>query len=904
MKPTLPILFALLASSVLAADFHVATGGKDSNPGTREQPFATLERARDAARHSKNATVSLAAGTYRLTKTFELNEQDSGTTYRAAPGADVRLSGGVTIPNSAVKPVSDQATLARLVPEAKGKVMEIDLRQLGIGDFGEIGPRGFRRPYVPAPLELIVDGEPLALAQWPNRGQPGEPIGKVVDKGSVPRSGEKPVRGGTFMLATGRPARWAQAKDIWITGLFENGYADNTVRVKSIDLDKQTLTTVQPHMYGFSSGRPWNRWTALNLIEEIDIPGEFAADKASGKLYFLPPAGSDPAKAELMVTMLEEPMVAIEGATGVVVDGITFENARGMGIYIERGSNTRIQNCTLRNLGMVAVCIGRGVSPDPDYRHAFTGTPVSRQLGSWHEHIYDNTTFNRQAGTGHGVVNCHIYNIGEGAISLGGGDRKSLTPAGNFVENCDIHHFNRWDRTYRGAVNIDGVGNRVTHCEIHQAPALAIYLHGNEHVIEYNNIHHVMLEGDDMAAFYMGRDPTERGNVIRYNYWHHLAPAHTTWCLYFDDSGGDASQVVGNVFYRAGNRSTVFIPGGSDFTITNNLFIDCRKAVEPTGFRGDMIPIFQQRIAAVNHDKAPWAQRYPEFVDYWKKPRPHANTVKDNWVTNDKDPRFVDGVKGNFALKPGADTGIAGFVPIPFEKIGRRSPRVAAQPRATTPEVKTPAGDQQLGLTTGGSGVWKFYPAANPDPALPRVLLIGDSICNGYRGGVAAALKGKATVDVWLTPVAENDPGLHGNLKKVLQQGPYAVVHFNIGLHGWPKGRIPDGQYEPLMLKYVDVLRQHAPAAKIIWASSTPITVKGKPAELDPENNPTITTRNASAARIMRESGIAVNDLYNLVENKRAKLAAGDRFHWKAPAYQLMGRQIVESIKRDLPAKP
>ncbi|HEX7262193.1 MAG TPA: SGNH/GDSL hydrolase family protein, partial [Luteolibacter sp.] len=214
------------------------------------------------------------------------------------------------------------------------------------------------------------------------------------------------------------------------------------------------------------------------------------------------------------------------------------------------------------------------------------------------------------------------------------------------------------------------------------------------------------------------------------------------------------------------------------------------------------------------------------------------------------------------------------------------------------------ASDQKLGLTTGGNGMWKFYPAADRDPVLPRVLLIGDSICNGYRAAVIRDLKGKAAVDVWLTPVAENDPGLPGDLEKVIKQGPYAVVHFNIGLHGWPKGQIPDGQYEPLMRKYVESLRKHAPDTKFIWASSTPITVKGKPAELDPENNPTMTGRNAAAAKIMRESGIAVNDLYSLVVDKRAQLAAGDRFHWQPGGSELMAKQIVEFITKALPAKP
>ncbi|MCX6997117.1 MAG: right-handed parallel beta-helix repeat-containing protein [Kiritimatiellaeota bacterium] len=661
------------ARTSAAREFHVAPGGSDADPGTKDKPFATLERARDAARQAKGSTVVLAQGAYRLTNTFALDERDSGTTYT---GKGARVTGSIALPNSVVKPVTDKAILERLLPEVHGEVMEIDLRALGITDFGDIGPRGFRRPYIPAPLEFFVDDEPLRMAQWPNPGQPGVPIGNVLDKGPVTRNGEKPTRGGTFGFNSERPSRWTKADDVWITGYFENGYADNTVKVKSFDLEKKTLTTVHPHMYGFASRAPWNRWVALNLLEEIDQPGEFMADKKTGKLYFLPPAGKEIAKCRLEASVMKAPLIAIEGAADVVFDNVNIECSRGMGVYIERGASNRIRNATLRNLGMVAVCIGKGVSPDPDYRHAFTGTPISRALGSWHEHIYDNPALDREAGIGHGIVNCKIYNIGAGAISLGGGDRLKLVPAGNFVENCEIHHFNRWDRTYKGAVNLDGVGNRVAHCKIHEAPALALYLHGNEHVIEFNEITRVMLEGDDMGALYMGRDPTERGNVIRYNYWHNLAPNNATWCLYFDDSGGDGTKIHGNVFFKAGSRGTVVVAGGSDFVITNNIFVDSKmhpRARHPIHweiFRRKSGGLFTRRMALVKYNQPPWSERYPEFAGYLAAKRPRNNVLEKNLVTKQDDPRFVDGPRGNFALKPAADTGIEGFEPIPFERIG------------------------------------------------------------------------------------------------------------------------------------------------------------------------------------------------------------------------------------------
>ena len=724
------VLGAVIAVNAQTLEFHVSTSGNDAANGTRQNPFATLERARDAVRATRTekpapmrplmsprardavrairvekkvngpVTIWLAAGTYRRTNTFALDDRDSATTYRAAPGAEVRIAGSIGIPNNALKPVTDPEVLSRLLPEVRGRVLEADLHALGVSNFGEIGPRGFRRPYIAAPLELFIDDEALTVAQWPNPGEPGVPIGNVLDKGSITRKGDKPDRGGTFQFETDRPLRWKQAGDVWISGLFENGYADSTVKVKAFDFEKHTITTLQPHMYGFSSGKPWNCWVAQNLLEEIDVPGEFVADRQSGKLYFLPPAGKVMDKARLDVSMLDEPLVAIEGARNVAFQDVTLECSRGMGVYIERGSDNRIQNCTLRNLGIVAACIGKGVTPDPLYRHdGYTGQPLSRALGSWHEHLYENTTYNREAGTGQGIVNCDIYNIGQGGVSLGGGDRITLTPAGNFVENCRIHDFNRWGRTYKGAINIDGVGNRIAHNLIYNAPGVAIYLHGNDHVIEYNDIHDVMLDGDDQGAFYMGRDPSERGNIIRYNYWHDIGfgpSAHQTFSLYFDDAGGDGAKIHGNVFYKAGKQTAIFMNSGSDIIITNNIFVDCASVIRLNG-RSVWLERegrFEQRLKAVHYNESPWRDHYPGFANYLeeraKMPRgdllggnlfvrcgqiifknryPECVELKANRETND-DPGFVDMAKGDFRMKRGKDPGIKGFAPIPFDKIG------------------------------------------------------------------------------------------------------------------------------------------------------------------------------------------------------------------------------------------
>ena len=92
------VLIMILNVSLHAAEFYVSPDGNDANAGTQERPFQTVVRARDAMRRSrptgdKAAVIILRGGTYRLAKTFELDERDSHTMYRGATGEDVRIGG-------------------------------------------------------------------------------------------------------------------------------------------------------------------------------------------------------------------------------------------------------------------------------------------------------------------------------------------------------------------------------------------------------------------------------------------------------------------------------------------------------------------------------------------------------------------------------------------------------------------------------------------------------------------------------------------------------------------------------------------------------------------------------------------------------------------------------------------
>jgi lysophospholipase L1-like esterase len=197
-------------------------------------------------------------------------------------------------------------------------------------------------------------------------------------------------------------------------------------------------------------------------------------------------------------------------------------------------------------------------------------------------------------------------------------------------------------------------------------------------------------------------------------------------------------------------------------------------------------------------------------------------------------------------------------------------------------------------LQADGPG-WRLQKAKIENPALPRILLMGDSILNGYLPAVTKALAGKAYIDAWVTPTSQGDKSLPRQIQEVLAQGPYEVIHFNLGLHGWQKGRIPEGEYEPLTHRMVQAFREHAPKAKLIWASTTPVTKQDHPGELEPEINPVIVEHNRMAAKVMKEEGVPIDDLGALMM-PHLDLARGDRFHWKPEGTALLAEQVSKTL--------
>lgn len=173
----------------------------------------------------------------------------------------------------------------------------------------------------------------------------------------------------------------------------------------------------------------------------------------------------------------------------------------------------------------------------------------------------------------------------------------------------------------------------------------------------------------------------------------------------------------------------------------------------------------------------------------------------------------------------------------------------------------------------------------------PRVLLIGDSITRAYYKTVEDKLKGKAVVCRLTTSKSLGDPGLLDEVKLVLGQATFDVVHFNNGMHGW--GYTED-EYAKAVPELVAAIRKGAPGAKLVWASTTPVRVSGKVDQLDPKTD-RVKARNTSAAGVMAKEKIPTDDLFALVVEK-PDWFSNDGIHLNAKGSTAMGERVAAQV--------
>lgn len=613
------------------AAFFVAPNGSDSNPGTEQKPFQTLEAARDAVRTLKGKSglpedgvkVYLREGEYSLEKSFRLGPEDSGEkdkpiVYSAFPGEKVQILGGVSLPGDQFKVVTDESVRSRLQESARDSVVQIDLKEMGITDYGEIRQGGFGPTFenIVNP-ELFFNDEAQDLSRYPNEGFVR--TGKITVKGGNPR-GDEPAppdaskieeefkKGHTFKYSDPRPGQWVNTGDIWMYGYFFWDWADGNLNIENINKDTQEISTKRASWYGIRSNQ---RYFYYNILEETDQPGEWYLDRITGMLYFYPP--SDVNKADIKLSLMDQPLFLLENTSYISLENLDMGNTRGTAVQILDGSYNTIEGSTIHHTGGFGVTIG------------------DRNTGT-------------RGGHHNGVLSSDIFETGIGGIYLAGGDRHTLTPGDNYVQNNDMHSFSRIKRTYSPAVQLAGVGNRVMNNYMHDAPHQAIAISGNNHIIEYNEIYNVLTETGDSGAIYMGRDWSEQGNVIRYNYLHKLQNevAHDQVGIYLDDMAS-GTEIYGNLLvdvYRP-----ILIGGGRNNTVQGNAILNSQLSIwiddralgwaSATAKPGGLM---YQKLQALPYQQPPWSTQYPHLVSILddQPAVPKYNKVTDNLIYDTK----------------------------------------------------------------------------------------------------------------------------------------------------------------------------------------------------------------------------------------------------------------------------
>ena len=726
------------------AAYHVAADGNDANPGTLSQPFATIGRARDVLADvyanglepEGGVTVWIRGGRYPLAESVVFGSEHAGTaaapiTYRAYPGEEVRLTGGSRLEAAWFTPVTDADPVwARLDPAAQGQVVKADLAANGIADFGTLLRRGFGKDGVLGALELFVDNQPQQLARWPN----GEEFARLATA----------VSSTQFTYSGTRPERWTQAEAPWAHGYWYHMWADEHLAISGINTATKTVALDGTHVYGTKANQPYYFY---NLLEEIDVPGEWYLNRATGILYYWPVAAL--AEAEIEVSLVEEPLFRIAGASHLRFADLVFECTRGELVRVDSGTGNRIERCVLRNCGTNAAIV---------------------------------------AGAENGLDDCRVYQTGAGGAKLNGGNRNTLADARNFVTNSDIHHFGRWCWTYAPAVRPTGCGFIVENNHIWHAPHTAILFGGNRTSVKRNLIHDVCRFSSDAGAIYTGRDWGGRGSEVSYNFVHDISSAfegHGVHGIYLDDVVSGLT-VHGNILYEITGHA-IQHGGGRDNILTNNVMKNCGDGVAAdsrgTGWAYNNINArakdswdLLHKLRLLDYRSATWTAAYPECAaipdDYdqayskangWLTPggsvlarNVHCNLANGLQYTHDNafsyyatvadnlqvcSPLFVDEANLNMALA--ADSPallVPGFENIAFGDIGPQR-QIEVQGDGTV----IANGD----TTPDSADGTDFGPAAVGDPATVRTFAVRNP------GDALLCLTGTPVVEVSGTHAAD-----------------------------------------------------------------------------------------------------------------------------------------------------
>ncbi len=624
---SLPGVFA--AEETAGEVIYVAVGGSDSAAGTIEAPLGTLAGAQKRVRELKAQGITVAevvfrGGDYRINKA-QFTEDDSGTeatpiVYRAYEGETVNFKGSAELDMSLAKPVTDQALLDRMYEKVRNKVVEIDLTQQGISQGQITEMRNIATIYALSGSgggdynTIFVDEVEQPISQWPN-GREYNSWTKTLDLYTIVYEGSN-------------PDRWTKAKDWWIASFYAWDFGMCRISPIEINPAKKSIQVLNNASFQHTSGVS-KRWKAYNLIEEIDLPGEYYIDRDNMKLYFYPPYTTQGAKVEFSVS---ENLLTIKGLSHVTFKNVNFKQCRGIGITLSDVVNVDFDGCQISEIGNKAYY-------STSSKAAITGDDYWQKAYLKIDGSYDSD-----------IRNCVFDNIGSVAMYIvGAGNVDTLTPGNNIIENNIITRCNQRSIP-DGAMLLSGCGNIARNNHIGDSAQHAIYLFGNDHLVEDNEIYSVLREVADAGAIYQGRAMLQRGSAVKRNFIHDIWPADsrlvTGTCALYVDDGQQGLTFENNIVVGAQNSYNS--NGGAAMKIHGNVFVDATNSWVFHYFPGNTGDVVRStNYDGTNHsdtmdqmindvaDIELYKKHYPDFAD---------------WIKTSKNPKSYTDFDGNIAV--------------------------------------------------------------------------------------------------------------------------------------------------------------------------------------------------------------------------------------------------------------